>query len=400
MAAVFVNSVRASRVPVVVVLGATGTGKSKLALEIATRFKGEIISADSMQVYKGLDIITNKVTPEEQAQVPHHLLDFVDPLSRYSVIDFRDAALPIVERLLDQGTLPVIVGGTNYYIESLLWEVLIDPVSSERNSKLVFERDVERYAQQRGGNVKKLGWDVASRGVDSGGGERKRKSDEDSESDREAINCEGDKKKSDAKEIDSVETKCGSSNEQRCSKYSKSNDYKYSSANTDTEMKQLVANAVNETTLSTNVNTEVAEDKGGMSSNVKETEGGIGKSESGENGNERYQESGGDSGKSRSEREESGEDSGKSRSEREESSGAREGEKGDLVAWQNTDCPTKELYDRLWEVDPDTAATYHPNDRRKIISVQPDTVKHRTKQRDTDCSETAVASVHSYNMSI
>ncbi|KAK4301246.1 hypothetical protein Pmani_026599 [Petrolisthes manimaculis] len=353
MAAVFVNSVRASRVPVVVVLGATGTGKSKLALEIATRFKGEIISADSMQVYKGLDIITNKVTPEEQAQVPHHLLDFVDPLSRYSVIDFRDAALPIVQRLLDQGTLPVIVGGTNYYIESLLWEVLIDPVSSERNRKLVFERDVERYAQQRGGNLKKLGSDVASGGVDSGGGERKRKSDEDSESDREATNCESDKKKSDAKEIDSVESKCGSINEQRCSKYSKINDDKYCSANTDTKLKQLVANAVIETTLSTNVNIEVGEDKGGMSSNVMETEGGIGKSESGENGNGRYQEIGGDSGKIRSERD--------------KSSGAREGEKGDLVTWQNTDCPTEELYTRLWEVDPDTAATYHPNDRRKII---------------------------------
>ncbi|XP_060798816.1 tRNA dimethylallyltransferase isoform X1 [Neoarius graeffei] len=66
--------------PLVVILGATGTGKSKLAIEIGKRLQGEIISADSMQVYKGLDIITNKVTAEEQAQCPHHMISFVDPL--------------------------------------------------------------------------------------------------------------------------------------------------------------------------------------------------------------------------------------------------------------------------------------------------------------------------------
>ncbi|KAF4100273.1 hypothetical protein G5714_018469 [Onychostoma macrolepis] len=88
----------------VVILGATGTGKSKLAIEIGKRFNGEILSADSMQVYKGLDIITNKVTEEEQAQCRHHMISFVDPLRK----------------------LPIIVGGTNYYIESILWKVLMD----------------------------------------------------------------------------------------------------------------------------------------------------------------------------------------------------------------------------------------------------------------------------------
>ncbi|XP_071535710.1 tRNA dimethylallyltransferase isoform X2 [Panulirus ornatus] len=100
------------------------------------------------KVYRGLDIVTNKVTPEEQTQVQHHLLDFLDPLSRYSVTDFRNAALPIVERLLCEDKVPVIVGGTNYYIESLLWNVLVDSVPCVMgmdDSKLIYDRDKEIY---------------------------------------------------------------------------------------------------------------------------------------------------------------------------------------------------------------------------------------------------------------
>uniref|UniRef100_A0A9J7Z9G5 tRNA dimethylallyltransferase n=1 Tax=Cyprinus carpio carpio TaxID=630221 RepID=A0A9J7Z9G5_CYPCA len=112
----------------VVILGATGTGKSKLAIEIGKRLNGEIISADSMQVYKGLDIITNKVTEEEQAQCLHHMISFVDPLvSGYTVVDFRNKALSLIEDMHRRQKLPIIVGGTNYYIESILWKVLIDP---------------------------------------------------------------------------------------------------------------------------------------------------------------------------------------------------------------------------------------------------------------------------------
>ncbi|KAG7457705.1 hypothetical protein MATL_G00230230 [Megalops atlanticus] len=87
--------------PLVVILGATGTGKSKLAIEIGKHLKGEIISADSMQVYQGLDIITNKVTAEEQAQCPHHMISFMDPLvSTYTVVDFRNKALSLISSLL------------------------------------------------------------------------------------------------------------------------------------------------------------------------------------------------------------------------------------------------------------------------------------------------------------
>ncbi|XP_072303741.1 tRNA dimethylallyltransferase isoform X2 [Eucyclogobius newberryi] len=126
------SSLRAMRPSLVVILGATGTGKSKLAMELGQRLKGEIISADSMQVYHGLDIITNKVTAEERAQCRHHMISFVDPLvSTYTVVDFRNKALTLIEDMHSRNKLPIVVGGTNYYIESLLWRVLLDTGDNE-----------------------------------------------------------------------------------------------------------------------------------------------------------------------------------------------------------------------------------------------------------------------------
>ena len=76
--------------PILVVLGATGAGKSRLALELAQKYGGEIINADAMQMYKGLDIITNKVTQKERSAVKHHIIDFLDPLSKWTIVDFRN----------------------------------------------------------------------------------------------------------------------------------------------------------------------------------------------------------------------------------------------------------------------------------------------------------------------
>nr|XP_029709608.1 tRNA dimethylallyltransferase-like [Aedes albopictus] len=119
-------SAAVSRVkPLVVILGSTGTGKTKLSIELARRFGGEIISADSMQVYRDLDIVTAKATKEEQRQAPHHLLDVATPDQAFTVIHFRERALPIIDRLLAENRMPIIVGGTNYYIESVLWQVLV-----------------------------------------------------------------------------------------------------------------------------------------------------------------------------------------------------------------------------------------------------------------------------------
>ncbi|XP_053678572.1 tRNA dimethylallyltransferase [Anopheles nili] len=119
--------------PIVVILGATGTGKTKLSLELAARYGGEVISADSMQVYKGLDIVTAKATQDEQRQAVHHLLDVVTPDQTFTVTHFQERALPIIDSLLATNRMPIVVGGTNYYIESVLWRVLLgEGVKRER----------------------------------------------------------------------------------------------------------------------------------------------------------------------------------------------------------------------------------------------------------------------------
>ncbi|KAK2578470.1 hypothetical protein KPH14_011639 [Odynerus spinipes] len=131
-----------SRVPILVILGSTGSGKSKLGIELAQKFAGEIISADSMQVYKGLDIVTAKVTKEQRQMAVHHMLDIVDPLTYFSVIDFRDMVLPIMDNLLSKKKMPVIVGGTNYYIESLLWKILVSNPKAKSQEELEKTRKI------------------------------------------------------------------------------------------------------------------------------------------------------------------------------------------------------------------------------------------------------------------
>ncbi|MEY2664222.1 MAG: tRNA delta(2)-isopentenylpyrophosphate transferase, tRNA dimethylallyltransferase [Candidatus Parcubacteria bacterium] len=111
---------------ILVILGPTASGKSGLAVELALRFNGEVISADSRQVYTGLDIGTGKITQAEMKGVPHHLLDVADPSTeRYTVSDWKMAAEKAVQDILSRGTpeqpkLPVICGGTGFYIDALL----------------------------------------------------------------------------------------------------------------------------------------------------------------------------------------------------------------------------------------------------------------------------------------
>ncbi|KAI9318119.1 IPP transferase-domain-containing protein [Dichotomocladium elegans] len=103
------------------VIGTTGVGKSQLAVEICKALKGQVINADSMQVYKGLDVITNKMPIHERLNVPHHLMDFLNPEEEYKVLDFKRDAIHWIEKLSLEDQLPVVVGGTNYYVQSLLW---------------------------------------------------------------------------------------------------------------------------------------------------------------------------------------------------------------------------------------------------------------------------------------
>ena len=105
---------------VLVVTGPTATGKTALGVELALRLDGEVISADSMQVYRGMDIGTAKVTTEETRGVPHHLIDVADPSEAFSVSRWVELAAAAAEDIFARGKVPVIVGGTNLYIDSLL----------------------------------------------------------------------------------------------------------------------------------------------------------------------------------------------------------------------------------------------------------------------------------------
>ena len=105
---------------VIVVCGPTATGKTALGIELARRLGGEIVSADSMQVYRRMDIGTAKATPREQAMVPHHMLDVAEPWEDYSVSRYVQEASKVCDGLLARGKVPVIVGGTGLYIDSLL----------------------------------------------------------------------------------------------------------------------------------------------------------------------------------------------------------------------------------------------------------------------------------------
>ncbi len=104
---------------VIVILGQTATGKSDLAVRIAKKIDGEIISADSRQVYKGLDIGTGKITKREMQSIPHHLLDIVNPKKKFTVTEYKKLADKKIEDILSKGKTPIICGGTGFYIDAV-----------------------------------------------------------------------------------------------------------------------------------------------------------------------------------------------------------------------------------------------------------------------------------------
>ena len=104
----------------IIITGPTGIGKTKVSIDAAKKFNGEIISADSMQIYRHLDIGTAKVTEDEMKGIPHHLIDIVEPGEEFTVKDYRALAKEKIEEIKDRGKLPIIVGGTGLYINSLI----------------------------------------------------------------------------------------------------------------------------------------------------------------------------------------------------------------------------------------------------------------------------------------
>lgn len=106
--------------PVLFIVGPTATGKSEIALQLAQKLSGEIISADSMQVYRGMDIGTAKPSLQERALIPHHLIDILNPAEEFSAFHFYERAIGCIEEIVGRNKIPIVVGGTGFYIRSLL----------------------------------------------------------------------------------------------------------------------------------------------------------------------------------------------------------------------------------------------------------------------------------------
>lgn len=117
---------------VLVILGPTAVGKSDLAVEIARLYNGEVISADSRQVYTGLDIGTGKITKKEMRGVPHHLLDVVDPKKVYSVERWKKDTEQAIKSIISRGKLPIICGGTGFYIQSIVDNITLPDVPADK----------------------------------------------------------------------------------------------------------------------------------------------------------------------------------------------------------------------------------------------------------------------------
>ncbi len=135
--------------PLIILTGPTAVGKTALSIGLAKAVGGEIISADSMQVYKGMDIGTAKIAPEEMDGVPHYLVDELEPWEEFNVVVFQKLCKQYMEQIYAKGKIPIIVGGTGFYIQSVLYD--IDFTENEADTS--YRQMLERKAEDEGAEV-------------------------------------------------------------------------------------------------------------------------------------------------------------------------------------------------------------------------------------------------------
>ena len=140
------NSVNLKKI--LIICGPTASGKTDLAVKCAKALNSEVISADSMNVYKGLDVGTAKPTESEKDGVIHHLIDVCDPDETFSVGDYREIAAPIVQKLTDSGKIPIICGGTGFYINSLIYKMSYGKVSADLTVREKYFKLAEEHGNE------------------------------------------------------------------------------------------------------------------------------------------------------------------------------------------------------------------------------------------------------------
>ena len=131
---------------VIVICGPTASGKTGLSIELAKKINGEIVSADSMQIYQEMDIGTAKPTQEEKQGIKHYLMDFVSPEERYSVADYKIEAKKAIKEIIQKGKVPIVVGGTGLYIDSLIYEIEYPNIEFDET----YRKQLEERAKKEG----------------------------------------------------------------------------------------------------------------------------------------------------------------------------------------------------------------------------------------------------------
>ena len=131
-----------------IICGPTASGKSELAIKCARLLKSEIVYADALDVYRGLDVGTAKPTEFEKYEIPHHLIDVVDKASMFSVGDYKELALPIIEDILSRGKTPVICGGSGFYINSILYDLSYGNSCANIEARKKYMALAEKYGKE------------------------------------------------------------------------------------------------------------------------------------------------------------------------------------------------------------------------------------------------------------
>ena len=129
----------------VILTGPTAVGKTHLSIQLAKKINGEIVSCDSMQIYKEMDIGSAKPTVEEMQEIKHYLVDFVSPEKRYSVSEYKEDASKAIEEIINKGKTPIIVGGTGLYLNSLIYNIQYNEMEVDLNYRRELEKEAEEY---------------------------------------------------------------------------------------------------------------------------------------------------------------------------------------------------------------------------------------------------------------
>jgi tRNA dimethylallyltransferase len=132
----------------IILTGPTSVGKTALSIALAKAVNGEIVSADSMQVYKQMDIGTAKITPEEMAGVPHYLIDEFNPDEEFNVVRFQQLAKKYMQQIYDKNKIPILVGGTGFYIQAVLYDIDF----TQNDSDDSYRKELEHLLQEKGGD--------------------------------------------------------------------------------------------------------------------------------------------------------------------------------------------------------------------------------------------------------